>query len=410
MKYLVMKMNDVEREFLSILLNHPELINSTIVKSDFFENKTFGKIFEIINETKQFDPVGFVEKGFEDMDLLLMIHQSFIFNNAYMSIFKNDELKIINHHKTVLLDALNLKLSKRQIDYESYKKEFDKIDDIKPISTKEHPSEKEIVNILTKKDKYIRLGKFERTEKVLRLLEDDLVTVAGPPGFGKSAFLLNIFNECLADQNNYCQYYNLEINDEQVIKRLIAIDSREKIIDLQKIKEKETIQRSVKKYSSSNYYIYNDSSMWERMQASIISHLKKDKKNIVFIDHLGLIGLENRNFNKTDYERVTYIMKQLRKLCRRYKVLVFIASQCDRSSLRNGKITLHSLKDSGEIENSSTHVILLYESEDKQTDFEFCTNVVIDIAKNRNNFTYKIPVNFIKNKQLFFEKKTNKKE
>ena len=91
-------------------------------------------------------------------------------------------------------------------------------------------------------------------------------------------------------------------------------------------------------------------------------------------------------------------------------MLVFIASQCDRSSLRNGKITLHSLKDSGEIENSSTHVILLYESDDKQTDFEFCTNVIIDIAKNRNNFTYKIPVNFIKNKQLFFEKKTNKKE
>lgn len=403
-------MNDVEREFLSILLNHPELINSTIVKSDFFENKTFGKIFEIINETKKFDPVSFLEKGFEDMDLLLMIHQSFMFSNAYMSIFKNDELKIINHHKTVLLDALNLKLSKREIDYESYKKEFDKIDDIKPINTKEHPNEKEIVNILTKKEKYIRLGKFERTEKVLRLLEDDLVTVAGPPGFGKSAFLLNVFNECIADQNNYCQYYNLEINDEQVIKRLIAIDSKEKIIDLQKIKEKETIQRSVKKYSSSNYYIYNDSSMWERMQASIISHLKKDKKNIIFIDHLGLIGLENRNFNKTNYERVTYIMKQLRKLCRRYKALVFLASQCDRSSLRNGKITLHSLKDSGEIENSSTHVILLYESEDKQTDFEFCTNVVIDIAKNRNNFIYKIPVNFIKNKQLFFEKKTNKKE
>lgn len=410
MKYLVMKMNDVEREFLSILLNHPELINSTIVKSDFFENKTFGKIFEIINETKKFDPVSFLEKGFEDMDLLLMIHQSFMFSNAYMSVFKNDELKIINHHKTVLLDALNLKLSKREIDYESYKKEFDKIDDIKPINTKEHLSEKEIVNILTKKEKYIRLGKFERTEKVLRLLEDDLVTVAGPPGFGKSAFLLNVFNECLADQNNYCQYYNLEINDEQVIKRLIAIDSREKIIDLQKINEKETIQKSVKKYSSSNYYIYNNSSMWERIQAEIIRHLKKDKKNIIFIDHLGLIGLENRNFNKTNYERVTYIMKQLRKLCRRYKALVFIASQCDRSSLRNGKITLHSLKDSGEIENSSTHVILLYESEDKQTDFEFCTNVVIDVAKNRNNFTYKIPVNFIKNKQLFFEKKTNKKE
>lgn len=403
-----MNMDKIENEFISILLNHPELIDTTIVKENFFENKTFGKIFKILNETKKFDPTIFVEKGFEDMDLLLMIYQSFLFETAYLSVFKNDELKIINHHKTVLLDSLNIKLSKREIDYESYKREFDRIDDIRPINRKEHLNENEIVNILTKNSDYIKLGKFVRTAKVLSLLDDDLVTVAGPPGFGKSAFLLNLFNECLDDKNNYCQYYNLEINNDQVMKRLIAIDSKEKINDLSKINEKDSIKKSVEKYSSSNYYIYNYSSLWERIQTEIVSHLKNDKKNIVFIDHLGLIGLENKNFNRTNYDRVTFIMKQIRKLCRRYKILLFIASQCDRSSLRNGKITLHSLKDSGEIENSSTHVVLLYESEDKETEFDFCTNVIIDIAKNRNNFTYKIPASFIKNKQLFFEKKTRK--
>lgn len=43
---------------------------------------------------------------------------------------------------------------------------------------------------------------------------------------------------------------------------------------------------------------------WERMQAEIISHLKKDKQNIVFIDYLGLIGLRNSSYNRTNYDKI----------------------------------------------------------------------------------------------------------
>lgn len=398
-------MTDVEMDFLSILLNHPELLKITIVKKEFFSNKELGKIFEILQEVEKFDPRVFIEKGFDDMELLLMIYQNFIYENSYSNIFKNNETKIINHHKTVKLDALNLRLAKREISYDDYKKEFDKIDAIKPVGTKEHPNQNEILNIITKKENFIGLGKFKRLGKVLLLETDDMVTVAAPPGFGKSAFLMNIFNECLNDDNNYCQYYNLEINNKQVIKRLIAIESKEKIIDVCKYDEtnKENIGNAVLRLSKKNYYLYNNSIFYEKLQAEIISHLHKDKQNIVFIDYLGLIGLENNSYNRTNYDRVTYIMKELRKLCKSYNVLIFLASQCDRASLRNERITLFSLKDSGEIENSSTHVCLLYENKEKKADFDFIKNVIIDVAKNRNNYTYKLDMQFVGNKQIFTE-------
>lgn len=400
-------MNEIEIEFLSILMHHTELLKTTIIKESFFENKTFGKIFSIMNEIESFDPTKFMDKGFKDLELLLMIHEAFLFKEAYAPIFRSDELKIINHYKTGLLNNLNIKLSKRDITYDMYKREFDKINDIQQIKTKEHLTKSEIENVLSKKEKYIKLGRFEKLSKVLLLLSDDLVTIAGSPGFGKSAFILNLFNECINDSNNYCQYYNLEINNDQVIKRLISIDAKEKIVDVSKFKEVETMKASISKFADTSYYLYNETSNWERLQAEIISHLKKDKQNIVFIDYLGLIGIDNKSYNKSNYDRVTYLMKEIRKLCRKYNVLIFIVSQCDRSSLKNGKLTLHSLKDSGEVENSSTHVILLYEDE-VESDFDFCKNVIADTVKNRNNFIFKLQMSFVGNKQLFNETPRNK--
>lgn len=409
-----MKSSDImqiEFDFVSILLQHPELIKSTIIKSNFLEYKDLARIFEILEEIEEFDPTAYLEKGFEDMELLLNVYQSFKFIYDYQKVFKRNELKIINHYKTKLLNNLNMRLSKREIDYDVYKREFDEIIEIKPITTKEHPSTDEITHMITRKVRFIGLGKFSRLAQVLKLETDDTVTIAAPPGFGKSAFLMNVFNECLNDDRNYCQYYNLEINNEQVIKRLIAIESNEKVADVSRYSENknENISKAISRLGSKEYYIFNDSAYWERLQAEIISHLRKDKQNIVFIDYLGLIGLKNTNYNKTNYDRVTFIMKELRKLCRSYNILLFIACQCDRNSLRNERITLHSLKDSGEIENSSTHVCLLYENKDLKADFDFLKNVIMDVAKNRNNYIYKIRMQFIGNKQRFIES-TEKKD
>lgn len=394
-----------ERTYLAILTHHVELLDMTIVKSEYFTENIHKKIFDMLMEfcKEEFDPVVFVENGFTDMDYLYeYIYDFFMFEGSYKSQFLWYEKLIVDNYKREYQANLNYRLSNGSINHDEFIKEIQFLESIRQVSLEPTLNKEIIKDILTKKQKNVELGRFKKMEKVLMLETDDLVTVAAPPNFGKTPFLLNIFNELLENKNNYCQYYNLEVNKDIIVKRLMAIDSKEKMVDLSNI-ENDRIIKSMNKYDRDNFYMCDDSMTLEKMIVEITSHLREGKQNIVFIDHIGLVSIEDKQLNRSNYERVTHIMKQLRIMCKKNNVLLFIASQCDRESLRNGKLTMHSLKDSGEIENSSTHVILLYEDTEREKAFNYIKNITVDIAKNRNNYTFRVPMEFVGSKQLFYE-------
>ena len=99
-------------------------------------------------------------------------------------------------------------------------------------------------------------------------------------------------------------------------------------------------------------------------------------------------------------------MKEIRSMALDNNLIVFIASQFDRSSIKSDNLTMSSLKSSGEIENSSTHVLLLKESKERETsDKSIYQEVMIDIVKNRNGQLRKLDhYTFVKEKQRFNEK------
>ena len=394
-----------ERTYLAILTHHVELLDMTIVKSEYFTENIHKKIFDMLMEfcKDEFDPVVFVENEFTDMDYLYeYIYDFFMFEESYKRQFLWYEKLIVDNYKREYQANLNYRLSNGTINHDEFIKEIQFLESIRQVSLEPTLNKEIIKDILTKKQKNVELGRFKKMEKVLMLETDDLVTVAAPPNFGKTPFLLNIFNELLENKNNYCQYYNLEVNKDIIVKRLMAIDSKEKMVDLSNI-ENDRIIKSMNKYDRDNFYMCDDSMTLEKMIVEIASHLREGKQNVVFIDHIGLVSIEDKQLNRSNYERVTHIMKQLRIMCKKNNVLLFIASQCDRESLRNGKLTMHSLKDSGEIENSSTHVILLYEDAEREKAFNYIKNITVDIAKNRNNYTFRVPMEFVGSKQLFYE-------
>ena len=88
---------------------------------------------------------------------------------------------------------------------------------------------------------------------------------------------------------------------------------------------------------------------------------KNEKKHtIVFIDHLGLTRIESM---KSLYEQTTEVAKELRQICLEYDCTIIGASQLNRGAYNSEEITLSMLKDSGELENSASKVILLYKQE-----------------------------------------------
>lgn len=250
---------------------------------------------------------------------------------------------------------------------------------------------------------------FEILSHYLKIGLTDLITVAGTSGFGKSAFLLNVYKSLSQDKDKYkCHYFNLEVAPKTMIKRLLAITSNHKVDEFDKNVINEDFYTDARDKIQDNVsYIKSGSITIEELKAIVLNSLDQDKSNVIFVDHIGLLETKDRNFSRNEYDKVTHCMKELRNLALDNNLIIFVASQFDRASIKNNNIGMSSLKSSGEIENSSTHVLLLKESKDRETPEDqkkYYQEVTVNIAKNRNGEVRQLDIyTFLKTKQIFRE-------
>ncbi|MCD7892101.1 MAG: helix-turn-helix domain-containing protein [Erysipelotrichaceae bacterium] len=275
----------------------------------------------------------------------------------------------------------------------------------------DHPTKEEFLDAITNHNRIVPLGRFIDLQNLLKLQSNDLVTIAAPTNFGKTPFLMNVFIECLKDKNNYCQYYSMEGNLYQSKRNLVAITSQltvEDVCNYTSLKKKndpksQIIDKGLDFLGSSAYYYDVEPKNIEQLKKDIKNHIKRDKQNIVIIDYLGLISIKDTTYNKSEYDRISYIIRELRSICLRYNVLIFIGSQFARDPLKKDDLNMFSLKGSGEVENSSTHVILLYEDTEEPLKGKDIVNVKVDVVKNRNYYAFDLSMTFDKSRQFFDE-------
>ena len=138
------------------------------------------------------------------------------------------------------------------------------------------------------------------------------------------------------------------------------------------------------------------------MIKSTIARMKDlNRHTVVFIDHLGLVKIDGM---RSLYEQATEVAKELRQICLEYDCTIISASQLNRGAYSSDEITLSMLKDSGELENSASKVMLLYKSKEANKD-DLMHELVFDEAKNRDGYTGIINAIYDKEKQIFSEKK-----
>ena len=127
---------------------------------------------------------------------------------------------------------------------------------------------------------------------------------------------------------------------------------------------------------------------------------------IVFIDYIGLVQ-SNEKFTSI-YERVTSIVKELRRISLDYNCTIFIASQINRNSEKekDKRPKISDLKESGELEQSGTTVIMLH-NENPMASADKIAEIQVIIGKNRNGPTGIIALDYNKENQRFDNKKDN---
>ena len=397
---------EMENEFLALLLNKNELFDITQIRPQYLSNKDNAKIFEYCKECydeyKTVNLVKITEKH-KDIDLVKvseLLSETFYHDNAWKEQMKVAEESIVKYYKEDIVNILNKKIERKEMSYDVFMKRMKDLDDIELVKGSTTIDVEELVENISTDKVQIKLNNFAKLNNYLQLVQGDFVIIGAMTGQGKSGFMLNLMNDLM--ERYQCIYFNMEMSKSTIYKRLISIKANVKIDDIlapQTDYQKKWIENAMQKIEDANLIVEHKANDIKAIKNILVKHKEKNRHTVLFIDHLGLTRADN---TKSLYEQATEVAKQLRQMCLEYDCTIISASQLNRGAYQSERPTLSQLKDSGELENSASKVILLYRSgsDDGKNPIG---QVNIDIVKNRDVVTGYVEMEYNKQKQIFKE-------
>ena len=237
--------------------------------------------------------------------------------------------------------------------------------------------------------------RLEKLSNRVRLQEHDLMVISARTGIGKSGFALNLLEDL--SKRHKCILFNLEMSEVSVYKRLISIMTSVPMDMLAAPKtdyQKQVIEESIEELSKRKLKIISTGQTIQSIRRTIINE-QREEHLIVFIDYVGLINSVEKH--KSLYELTTSVVKELRSISMTYNCTIILLAQINRSGEDNPKIS--DLKESGELEQSATQVIIL-NGEETNADEQ---NIELTLAKHRDGKKAKLRLIYNRPNQRFKE-------
>lgn len=375
-----------QQEIISILFSKNTYINKRSISAEDLDYPYSRFLGLFIESMKRFNVVNtdWVLKKLDSGEQQVFLHSvSNMVSNNFM-------------HYVSLEKIMQERTIQRQMDnyINAYKSERISLDELRDKLTIDNKNLVELVtyedltSTLEKETRDVHFVGYPRFRATLNLKETDLCIIAAYTGRGKTAFALNLIEDL---SRNYEVYYiNLEMGIASLRRRIISIHTGIPITKLETFKllpkkNQEEIKEKAKFINNRKIYVSNGSKSINDLRELIAS--RGNEHAIFVIDHIGLLNAEGRSL----YEKMTNIAKELRKLCLDYNVTIIALSQLSRKGAE-GKPDLSMLRDSGEVEQSATKVVFIYNKKypDGSEDY------FLEVAKNRDGLTGNIKVKFDK--------------
>lgn len=401
----MMNSNEFEIVLLGTLFYKPQLLDELLIPDYIIEDKTnlfiLNSFRELYKESKTID-IPSLQLKMTNLDQ----HQKIAFTDRIgeiVSLTEEYDVRNFDYYQEQLFKNYKDKMLKKLInDYDKNKVTSDelysnihKLEEFNIFKKDGIKTEDEILNIVTANNKRINFRKFYRLSKSLNFKEHDLLVISARTGVGKSGFMLNLVEQV---SNKYkCLLFNMEMSETSLFKRLISINSGVLMNEI--TKENIYVCESAKDFSKRNLKVYTSGQTIQSIRRTIIEE-SREEHTIVFIDYIGLVG--NQNKYKSLYELVTANVKELRSISMTYNCTIVMLAQINRSGDENPSLT--DLKESGEIEQSATQVIILSGQEKNMNDEN--QEITLTIAKNRDGRCCRGKYIYHKNNQRF-EEETN---
>lgn len=397
----------IEREFLALVMNKNEVIDLLQIKPKILKNANNRKLLSQAVEcykTRKVVLPNLMMELYKDFDIdyyMQILNDEMWYPSAWREQLETAQESILKFYKEDVIKALNEKLKSKQIDYTEFITNLKKLDDIQLAENITELTKKEILESINEEKARINLNKFPKLNNTLKMVQGDFLIIGATTGAGKSGLLLNLMVDLMTGFQ--CVYFNMEMSKSTIYKRILSITSDLRISDVEKPQtdhQRGLIEKALEKIEKAELIIEHKATDMSAIKSTIAKIKNKDKHTIVFIDHLGLVRIEGM---KSLYEQATEVAKQLRQICLEYDCTIISASQLNRGAYSSDEITLSMLKDSGELENSASKVMLLYKSQNAKRE-DVIQEMIFDVAKNRDGFTGHISAMYNKEKQVFKEK------
>ena len=189
-----------------------------------------------------------------------------------------------------------------------------------------------------------------------RLMPGEMILVVGGPSAGKSTVLKNI---AMASSPQPTVYFSLELDNRRMFSRVMQnqLGCTEEEVQREYKENKHTYCSEIE--SLRHLFLCDKSGLSLGQIEDWLGRIELKigaKPEVVLIDYVQLLGGSG---NSERYEHMSKVAEQLRVLARRTDTVMIIASQRSRpdSKAKSQRVTLHSPKDSGSLENSSTVVL-----------------------------------------------------
>lgn len=219
-----------------------------------------------------------------------------------------------------------------------------------------------------------------------------LYIVAARPGVGKSA--LGIAVADMIAQNHRVLYVSLEMTAEELNARRLAAFSEAKCSYGKLLFGKTTQEEDIALYNACG--VLNERQlMIAAVPSMTVAELGVQARNVqadvVIVDYLGLMTGADRKAG--EYERITQVSGDLKRLAKRLGCVVLALCQLNRESTGSGdsRPKLSQLRSSGAIEQDADGVLLLHRPEYGQRDARRSAaepeQFFVDVAKNRHGRT-----------------------
>lgn len=225
--------------------------------------------------------------------------------------------------------------------------------------------------------------------KTAGLQPSDLVLIAARPSMGKTAFVLNVAEYICFNQKKSAAIFSLEMSKEQLVNRLLSLESRvsSQLIRTGDLNEREwdAVIEGAGNIAKSRLIIDDTPSISIGQLKSKCRKYKMDHDlSIIIIDYLQLMVGNARADSRQ--QEISEISRSLKALARELNVPVVALSQLSRAVEKRDdhRPMLSDLRESGAIEQDADVVMFLYRDDyyNKETDKPNIAEVII--AKQRN--------------------------